>query len=623
MICRVLSRFLCSSNFAHRTFSSSRSRISLDVQTLFHINNNNRNANTSDDNLLLLQELEYFATQHPTYMFPVPTFASSDWTPHSGFVPTQEEYNNLFEAYFPRAMHVLKNVSNVVVAGGAAGAPFLSPQPVGDVDFFVHGLDANNEQGLWAKAKEVAEVLQISLKGTTAVAPGVITFRFLPADQLGSSGGGNNSEDEGIESRRRVDRTIQLILRAYPSTSSLIHAFDIPSSAIAFDGEKTYLTALGAYAQAYKVNLVNLDYRSTTFEKRLVKYFKRGFALGIPNFDLSSLTSTYYQKTQVIDMPYLKINPLFVRGNFVATQTIRSKKTILVGGKKLVTPISDYSPSNHSFVESLFNFSQLIRGSDTLIAKDSHPNVVPDHNVLGRQIPISAKEVMDGKVLTKGDLLPRALFNECLKTVCEEASEKDIKPAFLRKYLAMTKQAADYFVERRVHLQDIVQEQFSFDKELTMRPTVMKLVSELTKRYEQFANQPLEWWIKSDPGRQWTASRNPVVSDPRTWFSAKYYLPPDQTSEATESAAYMAQLWFRSRETIQSRTGLTQEEDWENFAEKLKRSSEPGRKSHKKQEEVVYPSEADLVAETRTVKSSVEVDIDWKKFDGEVLEDLP
>lgn len=500
-------------------------------------------------------------------------------------------------------MDVLRNVKNVVVAGGAAGAPLLPKEVVGDVDFFVHGLDPNNEEELWAKAREVAEVLDMPSAGTIAIAPGVITFRFLRK---------HGEED------KRTHRVCQLILRAYPSVSSLIHAFDIPASSIAFDGTNTMTTALGAYAQMYRVNLVNLAYRSTTFEKRLVKYFRRGFALGLPEFDVKTITSN-----ASLDLPYLRINPFYAHGNFVLTQVIRSKK---VEGGNPLSKISDYSPSDHSFVESLFNFSQMIRGSDTLIAKDSHPELAPNFKVLGQVIPVSAFEVMRGRVLTKGDLLPRDLFDVCLQAVCDEASEKDIKPAFLRKYLGLTLEAAEYFVERRGCHQLIVEEHFQAEKALSMKPTVMKLAKLLTDRYEVFAGQAVEWWIKSEPGRQWTASRNPLIAEHRHWYSDKYFAQP--SPEEREAAARVASCWFGRPPS----TGAAEDtEDIHDIHAGRRRRSRgaarsPSPFSHPLEEEV-FPEdsseEAGLIAETRTVGSRVTVDVDWSKFKGQVLEPLP
>ena len=83
---------------------------------------------------------------------------------------------------------------------------------------------------------------------------------------------------------------IQIILRAFPSVSAVLHGFDIGSCCAAYDGFTARLTTLGAFSQLFRVNLINPEYRSTTYEQRLAKYFERGYALGLIHLKTNMLT---------------------------------------------------------------------------------------------------------------------------------------------------------------------------------------------------------------------------------------------------------------------------------------------------------------------------------------------
>ena len=185
-----------------------------------------------------------------------------------------------------------------------------------DIDLFIHGL---GEGVLWAKVGEIADKLKkictVADDGyledeedltkvdilVHSMSPGLVTFTALYAGK-------------GYEPLKSIK--IQVILRSYSSISAILHAFDVPSCCVAYDGRTTFLTTLGAYAQAFRVNIVHPAYRSTTYEARLLKYFDKGYALVLPNLRIDA-----FVKGQVYAMPHL----LFHVGN---TRGYRSGKTL-------------------------------------------------------------------------------------------------------------------------------------------------------------------------------------------------------------------------------------------------------------------------------------------------------
>jgi hypothetical protein len=80
----------------------------------------------------------------------------------------------------------------------------------------------------------------------------------------------------------RPFRTIQVILRLYCSLEHVLLGFDVDSCCFGFDGRRVVALprALRAVRRGY--NLVDPTRQSLTYEARLLKYARRGFAVGLP-----------------------------------------------------------------------------------------------------------------------------------------------------------------------------------------------------------------------------------------------------------------------------------------------------------------------------------------------------
>jgi hypothetical protein len=123
-----------------------------------------------------------------------------------------------------------------------------------------------------------------------------------------------------------ISDKIQIILRAFPSPSSILHGFDVASSYVLYTGKKTWMTKLALYVFKFRVNLVNPEYRSTRYEKRLAKYFHRGFAIAFPHLKPGLTVSG-----KSLKLPHIKILVDKTVGNLIIGN-------IEVGN----TPLSDY-----------------------------------------------------------------------------------------------------------------------------------------------------------------------------------------------------------------------------------------------------------------------------------------
>lgn len=92
---------------------------------------------------------------------------------------------------------------------------------------------------------------------------------------------------------------IQFILRHYSYGCEVIRGFDMGSCAVAWDGETVTMSAIGRFAAETHMNIVNLRVRRANFEKRLGRYFDRGYGIILPG---------YRWDCDLTAMPYLMVN---------------------------------------------------------------------------------------------------------------------------------------------------------------------------------------------------------------------------------------------------------------------------------------------------------------------------
>jgi hypothetical protein len=78
-----------------------------------------------------------------------------------------------------------------------------------------------------------------------------------------------------------------VMLRRFSSISDMLHSVDVSASAVAYNGTIMYTTCLGAYTQLVRVNVVHMY--NTSIDKRLLKYYTRGYALCFPFLNPSLL----------------------------------------------------------------------------------------------------------------------------------------------------------------------------------------------------------------------------------------------------------------------------------------------------------------------------------------------
>lgn len=163
-------------------------------------------------------------------------------------------------------MHGLKNYDNILIAGGFISNIIINNRfglENNDIDIFIYGLTPEQAE---EKVEELVEHFQNGL--------------IIRNENMIMCG------------------RFQIILRCYTSISEILHGFDLGSSAVGFDGKNIWMTKLAQYCYKHGVNIVDLSRRSTTYEYRLIKYFRRGFDIVIPGIKKDNY--------KYGDLPYLE-----------------------------------------------------------------------------------------------------------------------------------------------------------------------------------------------------------------------------------------------------------------------------------------------------------------------------
>jgi len=84
-------------------------------------------------------------------------------------------------------------------------------------------------------------------------------------------------------------------------------------------------------------------------------------------------------------------------------------------------------------------------------------------------------------------------------------------------------------------------------KRINIEPTRNKLESAMMDKYDAAAATPVNWWITTDPSRQYTASLNPRMENPAEWYGdcatdEKYVIQATDGSAAGSVTAALARL---------------------------------------------------------------------------------
>lgn len=434
---------------------------------IFEINERNRNIDATDD-LIPISELK-----KKVYDFQYPTIIPQIWSEYEEM--TQETYTYEFKRKHDIPYEVLKSTTNIVVAGGAAARPLYVSKInfYTDIDIFIYGI--YDESVFWEKVNEVANkliYLTVSKYKTCSVTQkmkkGIIII------------GISNEEKQLIIE-------YQIILRMYHTLSSIIHAFDIPSCCIAFNGSIAYTTTLGKFAYENQVNLVFTKYRSTSFEKRLVKYFGRGFGMAFIGYDLN----------KAIDDGFVKNDLLVPCHKYLHMEVLRkeNKLTGIVYPKNMA--VSHLDEEYHSIKNICHSYDELV--TQVQCIEDfgltlSQQNKPIDYTLFHTMDVEEILNKFPNTVTTVIDKHCHKIMNTKLNDLTSIRLPKNVLKTIIDILITDTRR---YSVEK-----------------------IYKLLREQIDVHSRYIP---EWIIIQDPQRQYTAAINPIIEHPEDWYGPGYY----------------------------------------------------------------------------------------------------
>jgi len=469
------------------------------------INNAHRSATVPDGpgSDLWTADQCYAASQR-VYQFKAPTVVPPLWGCALGV--NQQNYTTKFAKEFPEASLTLP-MPNVVICGGAAAWPLSdSKKKPGDVDFFLYGLPADeSEQSRVARWKCVTSLLQkirdqFSIC-TETLMEGLITIQCCPKT--------NRPYWSHLPTIK-----FQIILRAYESVSAILHAFDVPSCCVAYDGHRTYMTYLAAYAHVFHANIVVPEYRSTTYESRLMKYFERGYALVMPHLDTTKL----------------KVGTKVVLPN-LAIQIATIKYNLITGKLGL---LQDQPKSDYEYL-TIENTRALVRTWSVEGVRFANLKRVANQQSLlkfgmysdrplrphFRRNAYSNSEGLDLAESTKTDIINRASFEVLVRYAAKHVVSRQkhrVNTVMLRTVFGLTN-------DQVAQLTRAVDTQAAHEKVvIDVSPSLEKAIQTLLAKYDAIPDK-IEWWILVDPTRQHTASLNPRCEHPAEWYG-EYFTEP-------------------------------------------------------------------------------------------------
>lgn len=217
----------------------------------------------------------------------VPLVLSTAAVPDVGYAHSSSEVGARLAEAFPHLPPFdMLRALGLVAAGGAVAAALSFPlahevrEECGDLDFFLVG-----------HADDAARVLAIrSFVAAVQARAASISARLRV----------HVHRSHGAITLYVGGAVYQVVLRGYSALAEVLHGFDNGACAVAFDGLTCWLSELGLFAAASRLNVVSLVARRGSYEFRLAKYFYRGYGLVLPDLDAEAFAAAGFGGLKLI-----------------------------------------------------------------------------------------------------------------------------------------------------------------------------------------------------------------------------------------------------------------------------------------------------------------------------------
>lgn len=414
-----------------------------------------------------------------------------------------------FKKNFYKKYNFLTNISldNLLIAGGSIRNIILKDSHDTDVDIFLYGIKDVKE----ANAKITKFIAEI-YKNIIKIKEGFNTTINMSKEQKKEAHKdcehlyepGISNEIQACYNGNTIsivvnDVKIQFILRLYNTKSEILHGFDLGSSCVSFDGEDVWFTSLGKFCYENMVNIFDGTRRSTTYERRLIKYFEKGFSIILPDFDISKLDKKYfkYNLNEVCEMPYLVFSYSQIIGNKIVIDKFYSIN-------KNTNEVSDYeygeADNDNEYKIFYYNLGSLLRKDNKLIY----------HKCISEEL----QQFYD----SYGDYDKWSIeFNSC---ILQYEYVENIYDSLLKDVKNNTiniKKISRYFniISAEKFITNVL------SKEINIEDLFEKQKEWVKTQLSEIINIDIKW-ITENPSSQLTSSINPIIEDNKLWYGSFY-----------------------------------------------------------------------------------------------------
>jgi len=296
------------------------------------------------------------------------------------------------------------------------------------------------------------------------------------------------------------ERQIQFILRLYKSKSEILHGFDLGSSAFGFDGNNFWTTTLGKFALQYGANILDNSRRSTTYEKRIIKYLKRDYKLLMLNFDFEKLMTQHPDICEINDdlKFYYKIHKNTITYNkpdyYINNETDYDDdlKNLELLDLVFYPSVDQYLVPREIYKLNKFNDYNNLLKFEIFDENNEYKNIEDWQTLL---TPEKIKKTYNNK--------KRRIYRDGL-----------ININLLQKYITIE----DYKEVITNLIINPVKDINAYIDNL-----IAKQIEITTAKFnEQNKNSMKINWLIENPGTQLTSSFNPIYEEPEKWYG-KYY----------------------------------------------------------------------------------------------------
>ena len=280
--------------------------------------------------------------------------------------------------------------------------------------------------------------------------------------------------------RSETNKAYQFILRLYAEPSQIIGGFDLGICSVFYNAEGAWTTPLGLFCLETGYVPIDTTRRSLSFEKRIEKY-SHNFRVLLPGINIENVLVSNKNVVEIHNMKFREWGKEF----HISSGGVNGEKNDYQ---------SEYYLSNSEIMWANINYAVQER-TETITFYSTCNN----QEDLDKFIKLDLKKGFDPEhvdfLASKPDNPKKSINVFRIKRLFGKFAEEIIAAIFEEDYQNIDEIWGRYVV--------FVQEQFE------------KAANDLRKSIS---------WITENPGRQWTASFNPILEHPSKWYK-DYYTP--------------------------------------------------------------------------------------------------